>query len=188
MAGIKVLVEVESRPSRGFEAFEDALASEQSAFVAAAAALDDVAGLGVEVDEPLVPVPMFGIMRPRAKTPERTYEPASELSAFAMPSTNADLPATSVVIPAEVDRARLDELRARDGIRVWANSALELYPHDEADILDLARSRPGLDCRPFRAAVDINVVRTMLGVHVPLGDGFRGQNVVVEHHRRGSQR
>jgi subtilisin family serine protease len=179
VAGIKVLVEVESRPSQGFEAFENAVTSEQSAFLAAAAALDQVAGLGVEIDEPLVPVPMFGTMRPRAKTPERTYEPASELRDFAMPETNADMAASSVVIPAEVDRARLDEMRGRDGIRVWANSALELFPHDEAEVLDLARSRPGLDCRPFRAAVEIDVVRTMLGVHGPWADGFRGQNVAV---------
>jgi serine protease AprX len=179
MARIKVLVEVESRPSHGFEAFEEAVVSEQSAFLAAAAALDMVAGLGVEVDEPLAPVPMFEIMKPRARTPERTFEPAPELREFATPETSTDLPASSMVIPAEVERTRLDDLRAREGVRLWANSPLELYADDEAEVFDIARSRPGLDCRPFRAAVDVNVVRTMLGVHQAWNDGFRGQNVVV---------
>jgi serine protease AprX len=165
MARMKILVEVESSAAAGFESFERASESQQSAFSAADEVLDSIAGLDVEVDEPFVPVPMFG--------------EAPALEDFAQPETNADLPASSVVVAAEVDRSRVDELRSREGVRVWANSPLELFAHQEADNLDLARSRPGLDCRPFRPAVEIAVVRAMLGVHSAWDDGFRGQNIAV---------
>lgn len=188
MAKIQILLEVESQPRRGFEAFQEAAESERSAFSAAASALDVVAGLGVEVAEPMVPVPMFGTMKPRAKTLERAYEPKPALQEFGVPETNSDMTASSVVVPAEVDPNHLDELRAHEGVRVWANSPLVLFAdelglvptaHEDADVIDLARSRPGLDCRPFRAAVDVDTVRTMLGVHQAWDDGFRGQNIAV---------
>lgn len=181
MAKLKLLVEIESAPApsaRGFEEFERATESEASAFAAASDALNVVHGLGVEVDEPLAPIPMFGAT-PSPDRADRPREPAGGLRAFAVPETNADLRASSVVVPVEIDPSRLDELRSREGIKVWANSPLELFPHSDADILDLARSRPGLDCRPFRAAVDLATLRTMLGVHAAWADGFRGQNIAV---------
>ncbi|MCX4625473.1 S8 family serine peptidase [Streptomyces sp. NBC_01443] len=43
----------------------------------------------------------------------------------------------------------------------------------------MARSRIGIDSRPFRPAVSIDVIRELLGVLLPWRDGFRGQNVAV---------
>jgi serine protease AprX len=173
---VKVLLEVAvPDPSAGFERFAESTESMAAAQDAARPALDLVAGLGVEMDEPLAPVPMFGSARESASP---GGPPRSELSAFGTEETNDDLPASSVVVPAEVELSSLGDLRARDGVRVWPNSPVTLFHHDDAT-LDLARSRPGLDCRPFRDAVTLDVVRTMLGVHRAWDDGFRGQNVAV---------
>jgi serine protease AprX len=176
MAKVKVLLEmVDMELPRGFAAFEESLESAISVHPTATSALDRVAGLGVELDEPLVPIPMFGASAgPAGFGPT----PAGALSEFASESTNPDLPASSVVVPAEVDPARLDDLRARNDILVWANSPLTLF-HDDDTVIDLARSRRGLDCRPFRDAVSIDIVRTMLGVRRAWDDGFRGQNIAV---------
>ena len=176
MAKVKVLLEIVGQDvRRGFEAFAESADSAFTLRPTATPALDRVAGMGVELDEPFLPVPMFSSPE-RGRALERSSLDA--LSAFAAPTTNPDLPATSIVLAAEVDPARLDELREREGVTVWANSALTLF-HDDDTVLDLARSRPGLDCRPFRAAVSIEVVRTMLGVRRAWNDGFRGQNIAV---------
>ncbi len=174
MSKIKVLLEMEAEDvPRGFEAFAEAIESAISVHPAAVPTLDRVAGLGVELDEPLVPVPMFG-----AEPTPGVAPLAAALSEFGTADTNPDVAASSIVVPAEVDPARLDELRGREGVVVWANSELTLFHHDDT-ALDLARSRRGLDCRPFRDAVGVDVVRTMLGVRRPWDDGFRGQNIAV---------
>ncbi|MFC5380867.1 S8 family serine peptidase [Aquipuribacter nitratireducens] len=177
MAVVKVLLEVEAPDQPvGFELFESATESLVAADRAARPALDRVAGLGVELDEPLPPVPMFGT---RDGSAPWGGAPAGSLRAFAGPETNADLAATSVVVAAEVNSSQLAELRDREGVTVWPNSPVTLDHHEHDDAVDLARSRPGLDCRPFRDAVDLEVVRAMLGVHRAWWDGYRGQNVAV---------
>jgi subtilisin family serine protease len=176
MSKFKVLLEM-AAPSEptGFEVFTASTESVAAAHTRARLAMDLVAGLGVEVDEPLAPVPMFGIPEPSLPF---GGDPAEALAEFAVEETNPDLPATSLVVAAEVELSNLEELRAREGVTVWPNSPLTLYHHDDVT-LDLARSRPGLDCRPFRDAVALDVVRTMLGVHRSWDDGYRGQNVAV---------
>ena len=94
-------------------------------------------------------------------------------------------------MPVEVDQRRLGELHDRPGVRVWPNSELTLFPADPslfeeepaaveaADVLDLARSRRGTDCHPFRPGVDVATIRRLLGVAAAWNDGFRGQNVAV---------
>lgn len=192
MAKIKVLLETEAPATAGpeaFSAFRAAAASGTTAMEQAAHALDAVAGLAVEPDENFVPVPMFGA--PRADADAEAHEPLHALREFAVPDTNADIAATSVVLPVEVDPARLADLKAREGVTVWPNSRQyysehrwaieEPAPREPADAhpFDLARSRTGLDCRPFQPAVDIATVRALLGVERPWLDGFRGQNTVV---------
>lgn len=176
MAKLKVLIEVGGSRAEGFQSFEAAADSEDAAVSASVDALEVVAGLGVEIDEPLVPVPMFTPARRRASGASPAPEAFSE---FASADTNSDMSAQSVVVPAEVDRSQLEELRTRNRITVWANSPVELFDQDEADVIDLARSRPGLDCRPFRGAVSIATIRAMLGVSSAWSDGFRGQNIAV---------
>lgn len=176
MAKLKVLIEVGGSRSEGFRSFEAAADNEDAAVSASADALKVVAGLGVQIDEPLAPVPMFTPARRRASG---EFPELDAFVDFATAETNPDMSAHSVVVPAEVDYSQLAELRARNGVTVWANSPIELYAHESADVIDLARSRPGRDCRPFRSAVSIATVRAMLGVSGAWSDGFRGQNIAV---------
>ncbi|MFD9030907.1 S8 family serine peptidase [Streptomyces sp. NPDC059567] len=187
MAKIKVLLETEASQtqSEGFGAFREAVASETSALDQVLPDLDRVAGLGVEPGENFVPVPMFSTPREGGETPE----PLRSLREFAVPETNPDMAPTSVVMPVEVDPTKLTELREREGVRVWASSALHLYEDEdspdapgadvEANAFDLARSRTGLDCRPFRPGATLETIRALLGVARPWQEGFRGQNIVV---------
>ncbi|MGN9786130.1 S8 family serine peptidase [Nonomuraea sp. ZG12] len=187
MAKIKVLLEVEAPHAEGFGAFRAALGSETEAYDQADRVLDAVAGLGVEPDENLVPVPMFAAHR----AADGTYAPMLELREFASPETNQDMAPTTMVVPVEVDHTRLEELRGRNGVTVWPNSRQYLYEHwellgepDPAEAagsgpFDLARSRAVTDCRPFRPGVALHVIRTLLGVSKVWQDGFRGQNVAV---------
>lgn len=188
MAKIKLLLEIEPlHPDQreGFTAFREALASETSALGQGLPGLDRVAGLGVEPDENFVPVPMFS-------TPlegEGAPEPMRALLEFAVPETNPDFAPTSEILPVEVDPTKVAELQDREGVRVWARSPLVLYEDErspaepgadvEASAFDLARSRTGLDCRPFRPGATIDTIRALLGVTRPWQDGFRGQNIVV---------
>ena len=176
MSKVKVLLEVAAPAGPvGFEGFAASTESSGAAHAAALPALDLVAGLGVEMDERLSPVPMFGAADASGSADRRL---ASALTTFAEEETNDDLPASSLVVAAEVESSALADLREREGVLVWPNSPVSLYHQDEGT-LDLARSRPGLDCRPFRDAVPLEVVRTMLGVHRAWDDGYRGQNVAV---------
>ncbi|MGI5359309.1 S8 family peptidase [Streptomyces sp. CA-252508] len=188
MAKIKLLLEVEPlHPDKreGFTAFREAVASETSALGQALPGFDRVAGLGVEPDEDFVPVPMFSA--PLAG--EGAHEPLRALLEFAVPETNPDFAPTSEILPVEVDPTKLGELREREGVRVWARSPLVLDEDErspgepgadvEASAFDLARSRTGLDCRPFRPGATIDTIRALLGVARPWQDGFRGQNIVV---------
>jgi subtilisin family serine protease len=187
MAKIKVLLEVEplhAEQPEGFGAFREAVASETSAFDQALPGLDRVAGLGVEPDENFVPVPMFSA--PREGGAE-VHEPLGALREFAVPETNSDMAPTSEVLPVEVDPTKLAELQER--VTVWPSSPFVLDEDEqdpgepganiEMDAFDLARSRTGLDCRPFRPGVSVGTVRALLGVARPWLDGFRGQNIVV---------
>ncbi len=178
MSKVKVLLEMTAPDEpTGFEGFALSMESAGAGTGDATTrtALDLVAGLGVEVDEPLAPVPMFAA---RDALSGLSGPPAPELRGFGVDEPNPDLPASSVVVAAEVELSHVEELRARDGVTVWPNSPVTLY-HDGDAWLDLARSRPGLDCRPFRDAVGVDVVRTMLGVRRAWERGHRGQNVAV---------
>lgn len=110
---------------------------------------------------------------------------------FAELEESPDVTAASVVVAAEVDRDRLDELEQEPGVTIWPNSEIALLGvHDlglpepaaeqaDADIIDLARSRAGVDCRPFRPGVGVAAIRELLGVERVWGEGWRGQNVTV---------
>jgi serine protease AprX len=180
----KVLVEIAAEPERCFHDFEIAAESEAVAMSQARALLDPLAGLGLETDEDVAPVPLLSTgvsLGPAVR---------EALRAFPGPQENPDLPAVSMVIAAEIARDRLEELAAREGVTVWPNSEIALIgtdrswelpgsaPVDEA-IIDAARSRGGVDCGPFRAGVDLATIRQLLGVEDVWRDGWRGQNVTV---------
>ncbi|MER7057861.1 S8 family serine peptidase [Streptomyces sp. NPDC000351] len=190
MAKTKVLLEVQAQDAYvgSFAAFEDAAASESRAYAQITRALSPVTGLGVEPDPILLAIPMFTPPAPEAGS---SAPPLSGLSTFGWPEINDDIPPVTLVLPVEVDRGNIEALRERSGVvGVWLNSRLQLHSGEEtsawprterikAEAFDRARSRIGVDCRPFRPAVDTEVVRHLLGVSALWRDGFRGQNVTV---------
>ncbi|MDP8927851.1 MAG: hypothetical protein M3O70_04525, partial [Actinomycetota bacterium] len=188
MGLLKVLVEVDHTREAAFEAFSAALESSSEAYDQATEVLDAVAGLGVDLDESAAPVPMFS--EPTDRPNGRDL--MSALSEFGRSEANPDLGSVTTVVPVEVDRSRLEDLRGRPGVRVWPNSELTLYGRfdplfgdesalqaTESTVFDAARSRSALDCRPFRQAVEIETIRSLLGVETIWNKGFRGQNVTV---------
>jgi serine protease AprX len=178
MAKEHVLIELEATQAAAFQAFSAALESGTEAIDQAESLLEPLAGLDVEVDGSLPPVPMFSAP---AEAPTDAY---ARLAAFASSETNPDMASTTTVLSAEVDRRSLDELRGRPGVIVWPNSRLTLYAdvgpsEDDSSAFDLANSQAGVDCRPFRPAATISTIRELLGVGAIWRDGFRGQNIVV---------
>ncbi len=185
MAKASVLIEVEAAESESFAAFNAACESRQEAVDQAEGLLEPVARLSPQVDDRAKAVPMFEA--PDAQAPD-----LRALSGFATAEPSPDQVSVTKVVPAEVDRSALEELGQTPGVTVWPNSEMALFrspnplfddlalaepAHDE--VIDLARSRPGVDCRPFDPAVEVGVIRAMLGTNRVWSDGFRGQNVVV---------
>ena len=178
MAKQKVLLEF---PADGghqpFKHNADAVASTVEATRQVTPFLDSLAGLGVELDEVAAPVPM--LIGPEGGGPplvlERLRDAAPSDLSDARIALDTNLVANTMVVPAEVSFGAIEELRSRAGVTVWPNSELTLYD----DVLDDARSDSGVDCRPFRPAVEIAVLRDLLAVRTLWVEGFRGQNVVV---------
>jgi serine protease AprX len=202
MAKVSVLIEVAQAPSEAFGAFALATESEADAVAQAESILEPLAGLAVDVDDDLTPVPMFLPPDAPAEFEESLrLDAMSSLTAFSSAETNPDLPASTTVVPAQCELSALEQLQQRDGVWVWPNSPIQLLgswdllgtevaadaaletPGAAGDELavafDLARSRPGTDCRPFRPGVPISTIRALLGVRRVWDEGFRGQNIVV---------
>ncbi|MFC8914405.1 S8 family serine peptidase [Streptomyces sp. NPDC057116] len=180
MSKRKVLIEVEaSTYGAGFEQFEEATHSEAQAYSQSAAALEPTAGLGVEPDDTLGPIPMFG------ERSDSGVQPMQALGSLSSTGQQSDLQPSTLVVPAEVDYGKINELSQRAGVvEVWENSRIYLFdsePTENANAVpfDLARSRAGIDCHPFRPPVDLSTIREMLGVYGPWQEGFRGQNVTI---------
>ncbi len=185
MVSVRVLVEIEEQRQESFQAFAAAIASTSAAVTESEALLEPLAGLGLQLDDEVVPIPLLT----GRGAPERSVREA--LTAFSSAEASPDLPASSMVVAAEVDEDRLDALRSRGGVTVWPNSEIVLLEADplglrrsgvdpvEEDVIDLARSRAGVDCRPFRAGVELAAIRRLLGVEGVWRDGWRGQNVTV---------
>ncbi|TVR95427.1 MAG: hypothetical protein EA406_14340 [Rhodospirillales bacterium] len=173
MSKLSVLLEFEQEMPEAFASFEATAASDHEAERQAESLVANLAGLGIELDELSVPVPMFA----QGNEGDRTI--LSRFAAFAAPTPNPEETARAVVLPVEVDRARLEELEHRPGVTVWPNSELSLFDTGNEDPIDLAWSKGGLDCRPFRPGISIAVIRRLLGVEGVWLEGYRGQNIIV---------
>ena len=186
MAKVRVLIEIEVTNEEAFGRFEEAVRSERESVRQSEALLESLAGLGVELESDSIPVPMF--VAPT--TPDAPVPP--ELEAFPSPETNPDMSSTTVVVPARVEASDLDVVSAPDGVHVWSNSELTLLGGwdpalreireevGEPTPLDATPGAPaGLDCRPFRPGVEIEVIQELLGVAALWDDGIRGEDVIV---------
>lgn len=119
MGKIDVLVEVEQDRQEAFGMFHAAMESEIEAVRQGEDLVQDLAGMGLDVLAEFAPVPMFAdAQNPRV---------LAELAAFAVPEENPDIGARSVVVPCQVERSALEELRGRAGVRVYPNSPLSLF-------------------------------------------------------------
>ena len=123
-------------------------ASESEAEQQAEALLDnlELAGMGIELHDEAVPI-FLGARNPPADLVEAFAD-------FAAPTTIPDCSASSVVIPAEVPAANLEQMSKKRGVTLWPNSELTLL---DDEVFDLAGSRGGVDCRPFRPAATVAV-------------------------------
>lgn len=180
MPKVSVLIEFEAPQERGFGMFTAALESASEAESQTRSLMDRVTGLGLDLEE-LVPVPMF--------TARQERSPALALTDFASPETNADVASPTVVVAAQADSERLEELAGRPEVIVWPNSPLSLYPDwavSAADVADSAAdaetSDPEeghIDCRPFRPGASVEEICGLLGVQQVWDQGFKGNGVKV---------
>lgn len=170
MSGIKVLIEVSHKREDSLSMFGAASDSPAEAERQAANILSGIGGSGIEFDDGFAPVPMY--------SSQEVAPSSGDFPQVFSPTTSVDPAAETFVLPAEVSRSRIDELEQTDGVTVWPNSQLTLFETPRGSIA-AASSRGGEDCRPFRPAVEMDVLRDLLGVDVLWDRGFRGQNIVV---------
>ncbi len=83
--------------------------------------VQNLAGLCPEVADDMAPIPMFAA----DKVTDAGGAPG--FTAFATRSVSPDVPSNTVVVSCEVATAKLNELRQKEGIKVWANSRLEYW-------------------------------------------------------------
>lgn len=162
MAKVDVLVEVVAEQQEAFKTFEVAAAGTERERVALSERVGrELAGVTLEFTaEPAIP--MFS----DAVVAGQVFDPRG-FEAFSEARENADVPSSSIVIPALIDAERIEELAARATVRIWPNSEVTLFQ---------------VDCRPFRPAVSIDEVRTALGVDKMLvagGGSGRGIGVAI---------
>lgn len=172
MSKIRVLIEVEQRQPEAFSKHAAALGSTVEASRQNESVADKLAGLGVEIIEDSPPVPLFDEQVVRGT--ERT----AGFAAFAAPFTNPDMEAATVVLRGEIEPGRLESLKAKKGVKVYADSRLTLYP-SKAPVPAPAAAQAEVDCPPFRPPVGARAVRNQLGVAPFFQAGYRGQGIVV---------
>ena len=182
MSKVNILVEVVQQQSEAFALHAAMIDSQTESVNEAEKLVSNLSGYGLEVVDDIAPIPMFG-------EKSEDYEDMG-LTSFSNRSTNEDIESSSIVIPCEVDRSKLEDLESNSDIQVWPNSPLTLFDYSswgqavfeesEPDhLFDLANSATGLDCRPFRPGVSVSTIRELLGVETVWSQGFRGQNMVV---------
>jgi subtilisin family serine protease len=208
MSKIRVLVEIANPQPDAFALHTAALFSEREAVNQAEQLVADLAGYGLEVQGDFAPVPMFDPATVQGQSADATLGrlvdqmQVTGFAAFASPTENSDLASATTVVACEVDTARLDALQGHQNLIVWPNSDLELFNNnvftngnqlfaaDDPNVtwagdpatahpFDLALSNGGVDCRPFRPGVALEVIRQLLSVEAIWQEGFRGQNIVV---------
>jgi serine protease AprX len=173
MADVKVLLEFPAQVQNPFELSISATESDAVSHSLALSYLDQLGGMGIELDAAAVPVPMFSSMSDGGLvTSSEGF--ASEMAVSAVtPNRLPRLEASSVVVSVEVSEARLADLLGQTDVIVWPNSPLTLF-----QTVPLAAAG-SVDCRPFQPGVSLDVIRRRLGARTIWSRGFRGQNIIV---------
>lgn len=157
-----VLIEVVAPAAAPFEMHGAANDSPAESERQVDAVLGAIGRAGIKVEQAIAPIPMF-----LAATPDAAPRNSDAMRGLeSLSSTSPKFPSQTVVIAADVDDARLQELKAKPDVKVWANSELTLFANR-------------VDCRPFRNGVDVDQIRRDLGVNAAWDEGFRGQDIVV---------
>lgn len=165
MAAIKVLLEFDRPEAAPFSMQHEALESVEAAEGVARSFIDQLPGIGVEVDDEVAPVPMF--LRPGQQPLTEAADFAMEMGeAAADPAREPHVVAPTVVVPAQVTTEALDQLLERGDVIVWPNSELTLF-------------QSAVDCRPFRPAATIEQIQQALNVQPVWDSGHRGEGIVV---------
>jgi subtilisin family serine protease len=178
MAKVDVLIEVFRQEEEAFVLHNSMLTSTSDSVSFGESLVQGLSGFGLEIKDDIAPVPLFF-----QQTVEG--EAFSSFAAFASPETNPDIPAQSFVVSASLERSSIETLKTRSDVRVFLNSELTLFSERQGESsavihpFDLVSSAGGIDCRPFSPAVDIAIIRQLLGVDAVWRDGFGGQNIVV---------
>lgn len=178
----QVLIEIVREVASPFEVHASALESASEFKRQADDVLSAIGMSGIALDPNVAPVPMLLSPAPAPALESTTLRQlnAGGQESMRRPQTGSRLEPTaaarslgghSTVVAATVDENRIVELRARPGIIVWPNSELVL--------LDDTAVAPRVDCRPFRAGVDLDTIRATLGVGRAWADGFKGGDIVV---------
>ncbi|MGB9366797.1 MAG: S8 family serine peptidase [Xanthobacteraceae bacterium] len=166
-----VLIEIPGATDSPFEAHAEAASSLDVAGAQLDTALSSLGLEGIRVDPLTAPVPMFLSHRPEDAAANRDV--VGGLESFGVEANAAAPSNASIVVAAEVTDARLDELRSRKDVIVWANSELVLLGNGPA------AAAGHVDCRPFRNGVTIDEIRRVLGVKAAWDEGFKGSGIVV---------
>lgn len=185
MSMVNVLIEIASVNDAPFSMYSAGLTSESESLRQAERLVTALDGVSLEVDGNYAPVPMFV---------------SDDLVGFASAEENDEVASQSMVVAAEVSTDNVRSLMSRSDLRVWPNSDMLFVgcPYcdrresrgvdngrstsfdDAAEHpFDLARAVNRIDCRPYRPAVSLGIIRQLLGVEALWHDGFRGQNVIV---------
>src|SRR5262249_28718657 len=142
MSKVKVLVEIESTQPEAFSTHAAAARSLSESTDQVNRLAASLAVPGLEVDPAFAPVPLFSEKTVRGSAAQPGF------STFASSDTNPDTSANTVVLAAEVDAARVEELKEQPGVRVYPNSTLTLY--QEMELFAVTGTIGAIDCRPFR--------------------------------------
>jgi serine protease AprX len=162
MTPVDVLIEFEDVHEQAFGLFSLAAESPTEGAQVSENLLDRVAGLGVELDEQQLPVPMLS--QPEAAPPKL------KLQGFATAESSPDLPSATTVVGAKIPEDQVEELGARPGVSVWLNPELVL----------LETAQAAFDCGPFAPGASIEEIQSALGVEPVWAEaGTRGEGIVI---------
>ena len=182
MARKHILLEVtqQTPDAFGYNAVLFEAPSTADAEHASEAAIADLGGYGLELEDDIAPVPMFETKECVGPLWRLSTEMASS-----SPETATDMAANTLVVPCSVRSGDHERLCRHEGVNVWPNSELTLFSDDSdaeepfLDAVAAASSAGGMDCRPFRPGVPVSTIRHLLGVEALWRQGYRGQNVIV---------